>query len=145
MWIKEYIELEREREKVQEELSPLQAKMHSLNAQISKLNGDMPYGVKKLITEKLWENITPSEKEEIEDYHRKVSEMMDAGYSTISARNCPFDPRLDKWSLITFEEKDGKIRFEVSCKRNEGTISGLMTFLDPYWTTWFDISELENI
>ena len=144
MWVKDYVILESKRIELQEKMKPLQDEMSEVNSRIRDLNDKMPYGIKMVIQDKLWENTPDSVKEEIDDYHRKVSEMMSSGAYYAFNQKCPFDPRIDKWHLITFEQEGDKIRFQVSCYKNEGTISGLMTFLDTYWTTWFSISEIEH-
>lgn len=146
MWIKDYIILETKRKELQDKMKPLQDEMSDVISKLNDTNEKLPSEIKKIISDKLWDNISPSEKEKIDDYHRMVSEMMsgNASYTTSSAGKTPFDPRIDKWHIVNFEQDGDNIRFEVSCNKNEGTISGLLTFLDTYWTTWFNISEIEN-
>ena len=45
--------------------------------------------------------------------------------------------------VFAYDQEGDNIRFLVSCRKNEGSISGLMTFLDTHSTAWIKISELE--
>lgn len=146
MWVRDYIILETKRKELQEKMKPLQEELTNITSKLRDLEGNLPYGVKKVIEDKLWDNISPSDKEKIENYHNEIHEMLDGNgsYCIRAMGKSPFDPRMDKWHIISFEQDGDKIRFEVSCIKNEGTISGLMTMLDVYWTTWFNISEIEH-
>lgn len=141
--LKQFIELEGERKGLQEKLQPLQYSMNRLNAELGELNDSLMFSCDKdFISQKIWDAFEDERKEALIELRKKRdSELNNA--TSYSAYQTPFDPFYDSWRLVTFEKDGNKIRFQVSCKKNEGSISGLMTFLDTYWTTWFDISEIK--
>ena len=143
--LKQFIELEGERKGLQEKLQPLQYSMNRLNAELSELNDSLMFSCDKdFISQKIWDAFEDERKEALIELRKKRdSELNNA--TSYSAYQTPFDPFYDSWRLVTFEKDGSKIRFQVSCRKNEGTISGLMTFLDTYWTDWFDIKELDSI
>ena len=143
--IKDFITTERERKALQKELDPLESAVRKMVCEINNFNANLPYGLQYFISKKLWENIDPSVREKIEATRNEISRMLNNASSYHNIEKTAFDPIYDKWRLVTFEEDGDKIRFEVSCIRNEGSISGMFTFLDTYWTTWFDKSELDRI
>ena len=158
--LKEFIELENERSAIESKIAPENARIRQITDEQQKFNDNLPYSVKNFIAEKLWDNFDSNHKERVQKYREDIDKMMnqpkteyawadtEGNYGssyTICAIQGPFDPKYDSWWICGFEEKDDKIRIRVSCKKNEGTISGLMTFLDVHWTTWFDKKELENI
>ena len=144
--LKEFLELNKQRKELNEELAPLQAKMGELNDKIANLNDSLTFSrEKEFISQKLWDAFDSDTKEALQYLRKKRDEEIKSGAFSYSAYKTPFDPFYDSWYIVSHEIDGDKIRFEVSCRKNEGTISGLMTFLDVYWTTWFDISELENI
>lgn len=142
--LKQFIELEGERKGLQEKLQPLQYSMNRLNAELSELNDSLMFSCDKdFISKKIWDAFEDERKEALIELRKKRdSELLNA--TSFSAYQTPFDPFYDSWRLVTFERDGNKIRFQVSCRKNEGSISGLMTFLDTYWTTWFEISELDK-
>jgi hypothetical protein len=142
--LKQFIELEGERKGLQEKLQPLQYSMNRLNAELGELNDSLMFSCDKdFISQKIWDAFEDERKEALIELRKKRdSELNNA--TSYSAYQTPFDPFYDSWRLVTFEKDGNKIRFQVSCKKNEGSISGLMTFLDTYWTTWFEISELDK-
>jgi hypothetical protein len=143
--LKQFIELEGERKGLQEKLQPLQYSMNRLNIELDELNDSLMFSCDKdFISKKIWDAFEDERKEALIELRKKRdSELLNA--TSFSAYQTPFDPFYDSWRLVTFERDGNKIRFQVSCRKNEGTISGLMTFLDTYWTDWFDIKELDSI
>lgn len=143
--LKQFIELEGERKGLQEKLRPLQYSMNRLNIELDELNDSLMFSCDKdFISQKIWDAFEDERKEALIELRKKRdSELLNA--TSFSAYQTPFDPFYDSWRLVTFERDGNKIRFQVSCRKNEGTISGLMTFLDTYWTDWFDIKELDSI
>ena len=144
--LKEFIELDKQRKELNEELIPLQAKMAELKHGIDIVNDKLSFTKEKeFISQKLWDAFDSDTKEALQYIREKRAEEINWNAISYSAYKTPFDPFYDSWYIVSHEIDGNKIRFEVSCRKNEGAISGLMTFLDVYWTTWFDISELENI
>lgn len=142
--LKQFIELEGERKGLQEKLQPLQYSMNRLNIELDELNDSLMFSCDKdFISKKIWDAFEDERKEALIELRKKRdSELLNA--TSFSTYQTPFDPFYDSWRLVTFERDGNKIRFQVSCRKNEGSISGLMTFLDTYWTTWFEISELDK-
>lgn len=140
--IETFIEAEAERKKVQEQLKPLHDKMSSLTKTIEEAGKNMSWNEKEFINQKLWENFDENHQQDVLDYRAEIEKMMSGNYS-YSMTKTPFDPFYDEWHLITYKQlDDGKIQLQVSCRRREGTISGIYTFLDTYWTVPFDIKEM---
>lgn len=139
----EFIQAEQNRQLVQKELNPLQDKLNGIVAKIREINENLSFSDKDFISTKLWENMPSDQREAVEAERDRIEKMAQANYSYATCFNSPFDPFHDEWYLVSFEIKDSKIRFQVSCKKNEGSISGLLTFLDTHWTTWFDVKELD--
>lgn len=141
-FIETFIEAEAERKKVQEQLKPLHDKMNSLTRTIEEAEKNMSWDEKEFINQKLWENFDEKHQQDVLDVRADIEKMMSGNYS-YSMTTTPFDPFHDEWHLITYKQlEDGKIQLQVSCKRREGTISGIYTFLDTYWTVPFDIKEM---
>lgn len=141
----EFIQAEQSRKLVQEELTPLQERMSEIMNKIRNINNDLSFWEKDLIKLKLWEAFSSDQKEKVQAQRDERDAMFNSDHSSYCANfQDVFDPLYDDWHLVTFEMKDNKIRFQVSCNRREGTISGLVTFLDTYWTAWFDVSELDK-
>lgn len=142
--LKEFIELETERKAIQEKLTPLRVKLDGVTSRINDLNDSLNFSAEKdFIAQKLWDAFPNEKKELVLEVRKKYTgPMADANFSYVAV-NTPFDPFYDSWYIVTFQKDGNKVRFEVSCRKNEGTISGLMTFLDTYWTTWFDINEIK--
>jgi len=144
--LKEFLELDKQRKELNEELSPLQQKMAELNYGVEVLNANLSFTKEKeFISQKLWDAMDSEAQETILGIRRQREREINGDSVSYSAYQSPFDPFYDSWYIVTHEIDGDKIRFEVSCRKNEGSISGLMIFLDVHWTTWFDISELENI
>ena len=139
----EFIQAEQSRQLVQKELTPLQDKLNEIVAKIREINESLSFSDKDFISAKLWENMSSDQREAVEAERDRIEKMAQANYSFAACANSTFDPFYDEWYLVSFEIKDSKIRFQVSCKKNEGSISGLLTFLDTHWTTWFDVKELD--
>ena len=142
--INSFIELDRERADIQKEMEPLQSRLTDVMAKIREINENLTYSEKKFIATKLYEAMSSDEKERLEEHRKRLSDMMNNAYS-YSAMHEPFDPFYDKWTLIGYLEDGNKIKIRVSCTKNEGSISGLMTFLDVHETTWLDRSELRDV
>ena len=160
--LKEFIELEAERSALEEKIAPEKRRIHEINEDEQEFNDNLPLSVKNFIAEKLWEGFSSDYKEQVQEQRKKIEEMLyppkseltwntsngdviSSSYSIYSIERGPFDPVHDDWWIFSFEEKDDKMRICVSCKKNEGSISGLMTMLDAHWTVWFDKKEIENI
>ena len=140
--IETFIEAEAERKKVQEQLNPLHDKMSSLTRTIEEVEKNISWDEKEFINQKLWENLDEKHQQDVLDVRADIEKMMSGNYSYSMTKN-PFDPFHDEWHLITYKQlEDGKIQLQVSCKRKEGSISGIYTFLDTYWTVPFDIKEM---
>jgi len=131
-------ELEKQSQEIQSKLSPIRESINSLNDQIlmsSKLH--------EFLCEKILETYTESELDEVGEYRKLIQPdpWLQAATSYVNSK--VFDPYYDEWYIYDYEQDGDKIRFKVSCRKNEGSISGLMTFLDPHCTDWIKISELD--
>ena len=144
--LKQFIELETERKSIQEKLTPLKVRLDGVTSRINDLNDSLNFSAEKdFIAQKIWDAFPNEKKELVLEERKKYTGTMDSANYSYAAINTPFDPFHDSWYIVTFQKDGDKVRFEVSCRKNEGTISGLMTFLDTYWTDWFDIKELDSI
>ena len=144
--LKQFIELETERKSIQEKLTPLKVRLDGVTSRINDLNDSLNFSAEKdFIAQKIWDAFPNEKKELVLEERKKYTGTMDSANYSYAAINTPFDPFHDSWYIVTFQKDGNKVRFEVSCRKNEGTISGLMTFLDTYWTDWFDIKELDSI
>lgn len=144
--LKQFIELETERKSIQEKLTPLKVRLDGVTSRINDLNDSLNFSTEKdFIAQKIWDAFPNEKKELVLEERKKYTGTMDSANYSYAAINTPFDPFHDSWYIVTFQKDGNKVRFEVSCRKNEGTISGLMTFLDTYWTDWFDIKELDSI
>lgn len=140
--ISKFIEAEGERKKVQEEMRPLEERHRELSRIIEDVDTNLTFSEREFINQKLWENLSEKHQQDVLDSRAELEKMLSGNYSYYQT-NDPFDPFRDKWHLITYKRlDDGRIQLEVSCKRREGTISGLMTFLDTYWTVPFNKNEM---
>ncbi len=141
-----FISLQKDRREIWDKMSPLKEMLDKLNTSITALNDNLTFFSKEreFLANKLWEAFSPDEKEKVEAY-RKQKEAEELIKSFSYSCNTPFDPFKDSWYLVDFEENGNNVRFQVSCRKNEGSISGLMTFLDVHWTVWFDKNELYSI
>lgn len=144
--LKQFIELETERKAIQEKLTPLKVRLDGVTSRINDLNDSLNFSAEKdFIAQKIWDAFPNEKKELVLEERKKYTGTMDSANYSYAAINTPFDPFHDAWYIVTFQKDGNKVRFEVSCRKNEGAISGLMTFLDTYWTDWFDIKELDNL
>lgn len=139
-----FIGLESERKAIQDKLTPLQNNLNTIVGRIRELSNNLSFEEKKFIQDKLWEAMSEQEQSEVLKARKDLNDMMNNAY-LYSLQNTPFDPIYDAWELISYEKNDeGKIRLTVSCKKNEGSISGLMTFLDIHETAWFSLGEIPS-
>jgi len=143
--LQEYIQAETERRLIANEMEPLQARMTTVLAKIDSINDELLLTEKAFINRKLMENLSQDHIEAIQARRDEIKKMLSDATSYSLSHIDVFDPEHDEWHLVGFETNEDKIRFQVSCKKREGTISGLLTFLDIYWTSWFNISELSEI
>lgn len=143
--LQEYIQAETERRLIANEMEPLQARMTTVLAKIDSINDELLLTEKAFINRKLMENLSQDHIEAIQARREEIKKMLSDATSYSLSHIDVFDPEHDEWHLVGFETNEDKIRFQVSCKKREGTISGLLTFLDIYWTSWFNISELSEI
>ena len=136
--------LHAERKELWEEQKKLQDKTVPITIEIEDIKNGILWHEKDFISRKIWENFTDDQREEIEEARKEQDELMKQS-ATYTLRNSPFDPFYDKWEICDVKKtEDGKIKVQVSCKRREGTISGLVTFLDTYWTVPFTAEEIEG-
>jgi len=142
--LKEFIDLYSSRKEIWDEIAPLEIKAKGLTSKIDEVNKDLSFSLEKgFLTQKLWDAFTEEQKNTVIKEREKYKNLA-LNTSCSYAANSPFDPFYDSWYLVAAERDGDKVRFQVSCRKNEGSISGLMTFLDTYWTTWFDIKELDK-
>lgn len=132
--------LNKELTELQSKLKPIQENINSLNDQIS-----ISKELHDFLCEKILETYTENELEEVGKYRKKIHPNPWIPRETYYVNSKVFDPFNDEWYICDYEQKEGKIRFMVSCRKNEGSISGLMTFLDTHYTDWIEISELEML
>lgn len=123
---------------LQSELNPIQERIELLNSQIS-----ISKELHDFLCEKILETYTESELEEVGKYRKLLHPNPWIPTETAYVNSKIFDPFNDSWYIYDYEQEGDNIRFLVSCRKNEGSISGLMTFLDTHYTDWIKISELE--
>jgi hypothetical protein len=136
----DFIEVEDERKRLQEKFEPLQKAHARLYDKENEINENLGYKEKNFIIKKLIENQTEEERDAVKKYWKDLDTMFNNNAYYNLQKNV-FDPEHDEFRIFTFEKEGDKIRFAVSCKKNEGFVMG-MTLLDTYWTSWFNISEL---
>jgi len=144
--IKTMIELLSYKQTLNKELTELQSKLKPIQENINSLNEQifMSTSLYHFLCEKIIEAFTKDEKERVGEY-RKFLQQQQSSTTTAYVNNSDvFDPYNDSWYIYDYEQEGGNIRFLVSCRKNEGSISGLMTFLDTHYTAWIKISELEQ-
>ena len=139
----DFIEVEDERKRLQEKLEPLQKAHEKLYNKENEINENLGYKEKNFIIKKLIENQTEEERDAVKKHREEVDKMLSGNASYHLIENKIFDPEHDEFRIFKFEKEGDKIRFAVSCKKNEGFVMG-MTLLDTHWTSWFDISELHG-
>lgn len=144
--------LNKEITELQSKLKPIQENIKSLNDQIF-----MSTKIYSFLCEKIMETYSEKELEEVGEYRKQLRQnpfiptetsyiQAKTPYITTEASYVSskvFDPFNDSWYIYDYEQEGDNIRFLVSCRKNEGSISGLMTFLDTHSTAWIKISELE--
>jgi hypothetical protein len=131
-------QLIKQSQEIQSKLNPIQENINSLNDQIF-----MSTGLYSFLCEKILETYTESELEEVGKYRKLLHPNPWIPTETAYVSSKIFDPFNDSWYIYDYEQEGDNIRFLVSCRKNEGSISGLMTFLDTHSTDWIKISELE--
>jgi len=132
-------QLIKQSQEIQSKLNPIQENINSLNDQIF-----MSKELNDFLCEKILETYTESELEEVGKYRKLIHPNPWIPTETAYVSSKIFDPFNDSWYIYDYEQEGDNIRFLVSCRKNEGSISGLMTFLDTHYTAWIKISELEN-
>lgn len=160
--LKEFVDIEEEANVIHKLIKPETDRLKDIARLEDDFNHNLLWNVKNFISQKLWDNMDPDTKEKVEAHRNEIDKMLnppkhDFGWATTedggvsgsigyySIPPGPFDPFHDEWWIFRTEKKDGKVRIGVSCRKNEGSISGLVTFVDEHWTDWFDEKELENI
>lgn len=128
----------------EKQIKPLQEKLNGKRLALSELNERLPFmfSLRDFLSKKILEIYSEKELEAVNEY-RKELEQQKNGTATSYTANKTFDPFNDSWYIYDYEREGDKIRMVISCKKNEGSISGLLTFLDTHYTNWFEISELE--
>ena len=160
--LKEFVDLEEEAKTIHKLIKPETDRLNAIARLTDDFNHNLLWNVKNFISQKLWDNMDSDTKEKVEEYRKELDNMLnppkseftwatteDGGsYGSYAIRAIPpgpFDPFHDEWWIFKTERKDGKVRIGVSCRKNEGSISGLVTFVDEHWTDWLDEKEIENI
>lgn len=143
--IKTMIELLSYKQTLNKELTELQSKLKPIQENINQLNEQifMSKELHDFLCEKILEAYTESELEEVGKYRKQLHPNPWIPTETAYVSSKIFDPFNDSWYIYDYEQEGDNIRFLVSCRKNEGSISGLMTFLDTHSTDWIKISELE--
>ena len=118
-------QLIKQSQQIQSKLNPIQENINSLNDQIF-----MSTGLYSFLCEKILETYTESELEEVGKYRKQLHPNPWIPTETAYVSSKIFDPYNDSWYIYDYEQEGDNIRFLVSCRKNEGSISGLMTFLD---------------
>lgn len=145
--IKNFIEVIDEVKALEEKIQPLQNELSDKRKTLSELNEQLKFNnsLKDFLSKKILDTYTDSELEEVGKYRKLIHPNPYIPTEvTFYANSSVFDPFNDEWYIYDYERNGEKIRFSVSCKKNEGSISGLMTFLDVHHTDWFNINEYEN-
>lgn len=145
--IKEFVEVLQDINSIEEQIKPLNNELNEKRAFLQKLNDDLSVNpfVHDFLCRKLIENFTEEQLLDISK-HREYIKQNCEGPSVYydSYLDKVFDPQYDDWYVYGYEKNtEGQIRFAVSCKKNEGSISGLLTFLDTHYTNWFYIDEFK--
>lgn len=131
----------KEREVIREKIAPLNASLYKVQTEIKSIINNLDYSNMELIKQSLYDNFTEEEKDKLKKYRDEITEM-----NLYAIAKSPFDPFVDAFDIYDYEEnEDGQIRISVSCKKNDGSISGLMTFLDVHKTAWINKEDLLKI
>lgn len=143
--MKTMIELLSYKRTLEKEMTELQSKLEPIRENIGSLNDSIfiSTNLYNFLCEKIMDTYSEKELEEVGEYRKSLS--YSAEHQAITSYNGYkiFDPFNDSWYIYDYEQEGDNIRFLVSCRKNEGSISGLMTFLDTHSTAWIKISELE--
>lgn len=129
--------LVKESQEIQSKLTPIQENINLLNDQIFMSNE-----LHDFLCEKILETYTENELEEVGKYRKQLHPNPWIPTETSYVSSKIFDPFNDSWYIYDYEQEGDNIRFLVSCKKNESSISGLMTILDTHYTNWFNINKL---
>lgn len=142
----EIVELLDQENKFHEQIKKIQNQLHPIQDKIKKINDDIPFNpmLNEFICHKIIETYDDEQMLQLEEY-RKELENNKLHNSVTYSSNKIFDPYNDSWYIYDYEKEGDKIRFKLSCRKNEGSISGMYTFLDTHYTNWFKISELEML
>lgn len=143
--IKEMVELLGEERKLESKLQEVQSVLQPIIEKVRVLNEEifMSTSLYHFLCEKIMDTYSEKELEEVGKYRKQLHPNPYIPTETAYVSSKIFDPYNDSWYIFDYEQKGDKIRFKVSCRKNEGSISGLMTFLDTHYTDWVKISELE--
>lgn len=129
--------LVKESQEIQSKLTPIQENINQLNDQIF-----MSKELHDFLCKKILEAFTEDELNELYKYRKLTHPNPFIPTEKVYVNSKVFDPNNDSWYIYDYEQEGDNIRFLVSCRKNEGSISGLMTFLDTHYTNWFNIKEL---
>lgn len=142
--LKTIIEVLDEINDTEKQIKPLQDRLNDKRKTLSELNEKLPFmfSLRDFLSEKILETYSEEALQAVNDYRKEI-EVQKRDTAITYSLNKTFDPFNDSWYIYDYEREGDKIRLLVSCKKNEGTISGLLTFLDTHYTNWFEISELE--
>ena len=143
--IKTMIELLSYKNTLNKEITELQSKLKPIQENINSLNDQnfMSTKLYSFLCKKIMDTYSEKELEEIGEYRKRLHPNPYVPTETSYVSSKIFDPLNDSWYIYDYEQEGDNIRFLVSCRKNEGSISGLMTFLDTHYTDWIKISELE--
>ena len=144
--LSDFIEVLDEVKTLEEKIQPLQRELLDKKNTLGELNEQLKFNssLRDFLSEKILETYTDSELEEVGKYRKLVHPNPFIPTETCYVNSKVFDPYYDDWYIYDYERDGNKIRFLVSCKKNEGSISGLLTFLDTHYTDWFDLNEIEG-
>ena len=132
-------QLIKQSQEIQSKLTPIQENINSLNDQIF-----MSTKLYSFLCEKIMDTYSEKELEDVGEYRKQLHPNPYIPTATSYVSSKIFDPFNDSWYIYDYEQEGDNIRFLVSCRKNEGSISGMMTFLDTHSTDWIKISELEQ-
>lgn len=144
--IKEMVELLGEERKLESKLKEVQSLLKPIREKVRVLNEDifMSPSLYHFLCEKIMDIYSEKELEEVEEYRKQLHPNPYIPTETSYVSSKIFDPFNDSWYIYDYEQEGDNIRFLVSCRKNEGSISGLLTFLDVHNTNWFKISEFNK-
>ena len=143
--LERYLSLTKKKSDIREKMAPLESSLKDINKEMDNIVESLPFSTKQFISQKLWDAFSGDRKERVLQARKELEERNSsvATSYTMEDLNRPFDPFNDDWRIVDMQETDdGKVEIEVSCRRREGSISGIYTFLDVYWTVPFDLNEI---